>query len=119
MHVSQDWNANLCPNRSQNFKTFAQPGPPERFGRGAIGFVETRFENVKDAQPITRLLKGSGDLQAEILAFDNARAGDEGKLAGCGEGFPDRGFVRHAFGLAASAVNVNAWDFSYWRFSSC
>ena len=88
-------------------QAFIEPGPPVALGGGAVGLVETGFEDVENSKLPARLDQRRGDLPAKFFIFNHARPGDQKQLARRIEIFPDGGGVEHAEVLAAKRGKVN------------
>ena len=107
MNVGQDRHADLGADFGQDFQAGFHSHPAKRLGGGAIGFVEAGLEDIEDAELGAGFLECGGNLQAELLAFNYARPGDQSQPAGRIERFPNGVVVEHTEVLAAKRRKVN------------
>src|SRR6185369_4223937 len=107
MDIGQDGQVQFAADFGEDFEAGFEANAAERFAGGAIGFVETGFKNVKDAEVRAGFFERSGDLQAQLFVLDHAGAGDQKELVRRIQIFPDGGVVKHAEVLAAKAGKVN------------
>ena len=80
VHVGEDGEVRLSGDAAQDARAFGEAGTAEAGDRGAIGLVIGSLEDVGDAEVAGDALNGIGHEARVLLAFDDARAGDEEEL---------------------------------------
>ena len=79
MHIGQHGHANLALHFAENPQAFVQPQAAHRGAGTAVGLVVGSLEDVVDAEARTDFLHRAGHIEAQLLGFSRARAGDQEK----------------------------------------
>ena len=80
VHVGEDGEVRLFGDAAQDARAFGESGTAEARDRGAVGLVVRSLEDVGDGEVAGDALNGIGHEARMLLAFDDARAGDEEEL---------------------------------------
>jgi hypothetical protein len=89
VHVGEDGEVRLFSDAAQDTRAFGEAGTAEARDRGAVGLVVRSLVDVGDGEIAGDALNGIGHEARVLLAFDDARAGDEEELAAANRDIAD------------------------------
>ena len=101
MDVRDHRHADFTLDVPQDFQAGFDAYSAKAFDRRSIGFIEGSLENKIQSRVARALGTLARHHHGVLFRFDHARAGNERKPAGCIEGFPDGGIVRHSGGFSS------------------
>src|SRR5207244_9231901 len=81
MHVGQDGQAGLLAHAAEDAQPLAETRPAEAADRAAVGLVVGGLEEQRQAEAVRHGGDAARHLERELLALDDAGAGDEGEAA--------------------------------------
>src|SRR5207253_8150317 len=77
VHVGEHGHPDLASHLVEDLQARLHARPAEGRAARAVGLVEARLEDERDAERPGHFLEAAGDVDLQLLRFDDARAGDE------------------------------------------